>query len=179
MGRPSPGNNGGTAALMKWEANVTSDQQQRTVRRSQSAGKVDFVRMNKTAVKQGLVTAKDQWRGRDTIQQQLSAPATLRRSSGRRRFQDTVRGQVHGSPSGEKLPLGPLFRHDYAEDWKEEAHAKSSALSQSQSRSRGRSRSVPTTRTAVLRQHVPAPPPKPLWKMSKFAGKGPVVGSFR
>ena len=75
FGVASHGNNGGVAAAFAAQAGTT---QRRTRTRSAPAtGRArDFVRMNKLAVKNGLVTVKDAARSRDFLQAEAAAMAS-------------------------------------------------------------------------------------------------------
>uniref|UniRef100_A0A8C6TDL0 Cilia- and flagella-associated protein 77 n=1 Tax=Neogobius melanostomus TaxID=47308 RepID=A0A8C6TDL0_9GOBI len=147
---------------------------------------VDYVTLNRSAVKAGVVTAKEQSQYRAqrlprvqpiTRQQQSDQPTT---AQGRRVLVPDVSFGLVNRPDS---PLGLLLAHEYSQRWIQEQLKRDEMENRRLSDARVKLRTITDTRTSVLRKTHSLPTETPqnqiLPRTSRYSQVGPALDTFR
>lgn len=137
----------------------------------------DFIRLNRQAVRVGLVTAPEhfQYRATHDIRQKLSA----NEKGSDRVFKRIPPTMVFGLPTKPSTPVFELLGHKYQDRWLEERKKAEELLRARQVQKRHVEGNMYETRASLLRKHQPPVEKPPLWHMRRFERVPGKLETFR
>ncbi|EDQ86045.1 uncharacterized protein MONBRDRAFT_28723 [Monosiga brevicollis MX1] len=140
---------------------------------------LDYVAMNKLALRHGLTSAKDQLALRQSHRLERKS-STNNTTPGRRLRGPTVQdaSQPAGATNRFDGSVGELMSFEPQRQYLLQRQA--SEAQHRQEVRESRRVGIPTTKTVLLRQKMRSPPPSAPWKMSRFEKNAqPAISSFR
>ena len=137
----------------------------------------DFISLNKTATRAGLVTAKEHFQYRVTHElAPLKKEREIKCKSGKM-LPDI--NTVYGVSTRPSTPVFDLLEHKYQDKWLESMQASEELLKKKEIE-QWNQKSYTETRASRLRRYSPPVDSPPLWQMSKFQKKAlPALQTFR
>ncbi|XP_072289210.1 cilia- and flagella-associated protein 77 [Eucyclogobius newberryi] len=145
---------------------------------------VDYVTLNREAVKSGIVTAKELNRYR------AQTPIRVQPNTGKKTQRQPVGGQgrrlpvpdiIHGVVSKEDSALDRVLAHEFGHRWVQDQLKKDKLEKQRRCTARVKLRTIADTRTSLLRktQSLPQLQTQDLPRTSRYSQVGPSLETFR